>query len=65
MCRGDLTSGCSKCILFLVSMEMVAVRPAWVVYMAVSGECIKIVPVTNCARLPGDSIHYYLLVLLA
>lgn len=63
MCHRDLTSGCSKCILFLVSMEMVEVRPAWVVYMTVSGEHIRIVSVINSTALPGGSIHYYSLVL--
>ena len=44
-------------------MEMVEVRPAWVVYMAVSGEHIRIVSVINSTALPGGSIHYYSLVL--
>lgn len=57
MCHRDMTSDCPKCILFLVSMEMLAVRPAKVMYMVVSGECIRIMSVTNSTPLPGKSIH--------
>lgn len=57
MCHRDMTSGCPKCILFLVSMEMLAMRPAKVMYMVVSGECIRIVSVTNSTPLPEKGIH--------
>ena len=41
-------------MFLLVAMEMVAVKPAQVMYIAVSGECIRVVTVTNSIPFPRE-----------